>query len=228
MLGGGLDRPVQCARERALVRADLLPQRIGDVRVPALADEGVGAIRADIHERLGIGNREAAQADRVDEVKDGGVGADAEGPRQDRDGGEDRASLEDAQSVPEIAERILEPQYKGTPGDPSASAPARTARRVGRPASFRSQHGVGIEPRRAPRGQRRGRARDHDKSSCAEHVVRRVRRCDAKGQPVRRPRDDQCQREANRGALDVYNRPGPMSREARTQQLAPGAQGGLS
>ena len=50
----------------------------------------------------GIAEREVAQEHGVDHAEDGGIGADAEGQRQDRDGGEAGRLAEQAEPVAEV------------------------------------------------------------------------------------------------------------------------------
>ena len=97
------------AGERALVAANQLPERIRGLRVDAIvAAEGLRTVGPDFGELLRIGNRQAAQPDGVDQLKDRGVRPDAQRERQDRHGREDRTAPQQAQSISRIANRVIE------------------------------------------------------------------------------------------------------------------------
>ena len=67
--------------------ANLLPQRIRHLGVEVgRYAETVDAISADFNEALRIGDGKAPEADGIDQLKDRGVCANAEGQRQDRHG----------------------------------------------------------------------------------------------------------------------------------------------
>ena len=70
--------------------------------------ERIDTIGADFRQLLGIRNRQAAQADRIDQLKDCGVCPDAEGERQDRNSGEDRSAPEQAQTVPGVTDQVVD------------------------------------------------------------------------------------------------------------------------
>src|SRR5206468_11954645 len=71
--------PRKEARERSLLSADLLPQRVGDLGVGIRRHaEAVNTISAYFGQFLRMLNREAAQSDRVNQLKDCRVRADAE------------------------------------------------------------------------------------------------------------------------------------------------------
>ena len=102
--------PRQHAGERLLIRAHGLPQRIRDVRVPS----GVVPRRPSTVRNLDDGqvprlrNRQRPNAQRVDQLEDRGVGADAEGEREHGDGGESGTAQQDAGAVPEILSEVLD------------------------------------------------------------------------------------------------------------------------
>jgi len=76
--------------------------------VEAAAHAG-GIDETDLRELGRMGHRQRAQADRVDHLEDGGVGADAERERQDGDRGEPRIPAEEPQAVAQILRQPLEP-----------------------------------------------------------------------------------------------------------------------
>ena len=79
-------------RERQHVAA-----RVAAVVVPRAVEED---------ELLGVFHREAPQEHLVDEREDGGIGADAEGDRHERDAREQRRSGEPAESVSKVPDQI--------------------------------------------------------------------------------------------------------------------------
>ena len=94
--------------ERLLVAGDQLPERIGGFRVDAfVAAVGLRTVGTDFREVLSIVNRQEPQPDGVEQLKDGGVRADAERERQDRHGREDRTAAQEPQSIPQVAHRVL-------------------------------------------------------------------------------------------------------------------------
>ena len=81
----------------------------GGFRVDAVvAAERLRAVGPHLGQLLRIRNGEAAQLDGVDEVKDGGVRADAEREREDRDDGEDRTAPQQPQPVSHVADRMVD------------------------------------------------------------------------------------------------------------------------
>ena len=62
----------------------------------------VGAALIQHHQLLRIPDRQLPQHDLIHQGEDGGVGADAQGEREDRDRGEQRASADRAQGKPGI------------------------------------------------------------------------------------------------------------------------------
>ena len=79
---------------------------------PACHELSGAAVRrlddADFDQLLGTLDRQRAQADRVDELEDRGVGAGAERQRQDRDDGERRVAAQQARAVAEVLPERLE------------------------------------------------------------------------------------------------------------------------
>ena len=59
----------------------------------------------DLHETIRIFVGQRAQQDRVDDAKDGGVGADAEGERDDRHGREAGVLRQHAQAVSHVLKK---------------------------------------------------------------------------------------------------------------------------
>ena len=101
--------PREQRRERALVRANQLPQGSGRFRVDAVVGaERLRPIGPDLGQLLRMRDGEAAQLDGVDEVKDRGVRADAERERENRDDGEDRTALQQPQPVSRVAESMID------------------------------------------------------------------------------------------------------------------------
>ena len=92
----GRRAPREDVGERLLPIAHLLPQRVGQARAAAGELAGAAADRfgdPDLRRaRSASRHRQRAQADRVEQLEDRGVGADAERQRQDRDEREGRDS----------------------------------------------------------------------------------------------------------------------------------------
>src|SRR5205085_12642069 len=91
--------------------AHLLPERIGEARAPAGEIAGAAADRirdADFDELLGVFHRQRADAYRVEQLKDRGVGADAERERQNGHDGETRIETQQPRAVLEIAPRAVD------------------------------------------------------------------------------------------------------------------------
>src|SRR4051794_41032786 len=73
--------PREDAREHLLPIANLLPQQIGEARAPPGELAGAAADRLrdpDLDQLVGARDRQRADADRVEQLEDRGVGADAE------------------------------------------------------------------------------------------------------------------------------------------------------
>ena len=95
--------------ERLLVAGDQLPERKRDPGVDAfVAAEGLRAVGAHFRELLRIGDRQSPQPDGVDQLEDGGVGPDAQRERQNRHRRENRTAPQEAPSIPQIANRVLD------------------------------------------------------------------------------------------------------------------------
>ncbi len=92
---GVADRHREVA-EHLLALAQDLVARPGEA---GLVDALLGGRGVDLDEPLGLLVRQRLQEDRLDEAEDGGVGADAEGERGDRDGGEPGRLLQRADGV---------------------------------------------------------------------------------------------------------------------------------
>ena len=90
------------------MRSHLLPQRIRHRRVEAgRYAKAADAIGTDFGQPLGIGHREASESDRINQLKDGGVGADAKGKRQDRDGGKHGSASKSSETVLCVADDVI-------------------------------------------------------------------------------------------------------------------------
>src|SRR5262249_5046484 len=84
--------------------ANLLPERIGDLRVEVSGDaERVDALSANLDQPVRIGDRQASEADGIGQLEERGVRADAEGQRHDAHGGKYRRAAQCAQAVPCVA-----------------------------------------------------------------------------------------------------------------------------
>ena len=102
----------QQAREALLPRANLFPDRIGQRGIPAVevAAHAGGIDETYLGEFGRVGHGQRAQPDRVDDLEDGGVRADAERERQDGDRREPRIPAEEPQAVAQVLRQPLEPQ----------------------------------------------------------------------------------------------------------------------
>ncbi len=69
---------------------DLFPLRVGDVGVAAMDTAGTPGAIQDAHARelLGVRDRQRSQAERIDQLKDGGVCAGAEREGKHHNSGE--------------------------------------------------------------------------------------------------------------------------------------------
>jgi hypothetical protein len=102
--------PCEQTIERLLMIADLLEQGKGHIRWKAVdAHAAVCILDADARELLRIRDRQRAQTDDIEEMKDRGVGADAERERQDGDECEDRAFPQRSHCVSEIDSHGVDP-----------------------------------------------------------------------------------------------------------------------
>ena len=90
------------AGENILAVAHLLPNGIAPI-VPCATDH--------LEQLFGVGDGEGFEHYRIDQAEDGGVGADAEGQRQNRHGGEAGAGAEGSESVAEVLEEGVEHMY---------------------------------------------------------------------------------------------------------------------
>ncbi len=68
----------------------------------------LGAVPVQQGQRIGIGDRQGAQQDRIHEAVDGGVGADAEGEREDGEGGEGAVMEHGAEAVAQVLRELFE------------------------------------------------------------------------------------------------------------------------
>jgi hypothetical protein len=79
--------------------------------LPPVIAECLRAIGSHFDRLLRIHHRQAAQLHRIDQMKDGGVDADAECQRQDRHERERRAAPQHAGAMAEIGKENLEPWH---------------------------------------------------------------------------------------------------------------------
>src|SRR5580765_721037 len=88
-----------------LVIPDLLPDWIGEEGGTAARCSGAafGIGHTDEHKLIWVFHRQAAQGHGVKQLKDGGVGADTEGERENGDGGKCRIQPQDAKSITKVA-----------------------------------------------------------------------------------------------------------------------------
>ncbi len=68
----------------------------------------VGAVREDVDQTIGSIHRKRPEQYRVDNREQCGVEADADGERQNRNGGEPGASAEPAEGVADVGEQLFE------------------------------------------------------------------------------------------------------------------------
>ncbi len=99
-------------REGFLLGADALPQGRRQLRVAAgevARAAAAGRRDPDVVEGLRIGDGQAPQPDRVDELEDRRIGADAESEREDRDEGERGLEAQAPRAVAEVLRETGEP-----------------------------------------------------------------------------------------------------------------------
>ena len=84
------------ALEGFRLRAPVAEVGIGDVEVAPGVGEAVGR---DVHDALGVLERQAAEEDGVDEREDGRVDADSQGQRGHHDRGKSRLAAQHAEAV---------------------------------------------------------------------------------------------------------------------------------
>jgi hypothetical protein len=94
------------AAEEVLVIAQVFPLRVGERQ--ARRQVGFGGRLLQDHEPLGLVQRQRLQHQRVDEVEDGDVGADAEGQRQHGHGADGRGLAHQPEGKPEVAAEHVE------------------------------------------------------------------------------------------------------------------------
>ena len=92
---------------------------------------GVRPLLVEHHQALGVAHRQLAQQDLVDQREDRGVGADAEGQREDRDRGEERAAAEAAQRQAEVVGRKGHRRLRRRPAGRGCDAGAGTGDEAG-------------------------------------------------------------------------------------------------
>src|ERR1700728_2285936 len=95
-VGSAAISPSEQAGEDALVSFDLAKHRIGKRRFAVVTDQ------RKLDDAFGLTDGKFAEQQRVDEREDGGVGADAEGQREDSDRRETGVLGEDADHIAEI------------------------------------------------------------------------------------------------------------------------------
>jgi hypothetical protein len=97
--------PREQVGERRLLRANLLPEWIGQRRSRAQKRAGTAAVvrrNPDFDDFLRAMQRQRAQPDDVKQLEDRGVGADAERQRQQRDDREPRTLAQHARAVANV------------------------------------------------------------------------------------------------------------------------------
>src|SRR6202047_4591016 len=104
-------RPCKHAGKNSLMIADLLPLRVGNIGVAAMDAAGIpGAVKdAHVGELLGVRDRQRSQAERIDQLEDGGVCASAQRERKHGNGGEKRRFAQHAQAEAQVLREILQP-----------------------------------------------------------------------------------------------------------------------
>src|SRR5437773_10344814 len=97
--------PGEQRREGMLLRAELLPQRLGEnraARIPPAHPSLAVPVDPDRHELVGLLDWKRAEPERVDELENRRVGAGAERQGQDRHERECRVSAKDPHAVAEV------------------------------------------------------------------------------------------------------------------------------
>ena len=91
------------------MRANLLPEwmRHGGIESRRNA-ERVDALGADFGQPLRIGDRQASIADRINQLEDGGIGADPQRERQNGGGGKDRSASQHSEGVLRVADGVIQ------------------------------------------------------------------------------------------------------------------------
>lgn len=103
----------------------LLPHQVIAARRGRVHREAIG-IRGDPDEPLRVRVGKRAQQDRMHEGEHGGIQADADGQRQDRDTGDERRSPQLAQPEPRVLDELIEtkPHVRASCARDVASTPA--------------------------------------------------------------------------------------------------------
>jgi hypothetical protein len=106
-----LSRPSKHAGKNLLVSADLFPLCIGDVRVATMDAAGIPGAVDDSHagKLLWIVHRESAQAQRIDELEDGGVCTGAKRQRKHGNSREAGIETQHPQTVASVLPQRTEP-----------------------------------------------------------------------------------------------------------------------
>ncbi len=113
--------PGKEAREGLLMGSELVPKSIGEVGASAAGvARAAFLIRSNFNfdQFLGVGHGQCSQAHRVEQVEDGGVGADAEREAQNRYGEEARFETKEAKGVAQI----LPERFEKTDGVPAVGS----------------------------------------------------------------------------------------------------------
>jgi hypothetical protein len=90
------------------MRSNLLPQWIRHRRVEARRNaKAADAISTDLGQPLRIGHRKASESDRINQLKDGGVCADAKSQRKDRDRSKHGSASKNSETVLCVADEVV-------------------------------------------------------------------------------------------------------------------------
>ena len=93
------------------VVAEVAEHRVGEA-ILAHDEAGVGSGRGEVRRLGGVADGERAEQDLVGDGEDGGVGADAERERDQRDDREERRAAEDCERRSGSPEASLPPSYR--------------------------------------------------------------------------------------------------------------------
>src|SRR5262249_42014248 len=98
------------AGEKSGMIAELLPERVRDLPVaPFLTATPALSNHADLNQLFRMLDRQTTDEKCVDQLEDGGIGADAERERQNPRGSEHRIALQLPRAVAQVGEQIEQP-----------------------------------------------------------------------------------------------------------------------
>jgi len=91
--------------------ADLLPLRVGNIGVAAMDAAGIpGAVQgAHVGELLGVRDRQRSQAERIDQLEDGGVCAGAQREGKHHNSGEAGIEAQQPEAVAKVLRERMQP-----------------------------------------------------------------------------------------------------------------------